>query len=139
MLEIGIASSANGLGRAGGRERGWLEGRAYGFLVRLTNFIFSLSFTRSREADLPRAHPHISSVALDSPSYDMTTTLNQRLHRPSFTPPQEPRHRPLTGVLVAQWSRLGRDSPIRRMECLRRVGAVGRAGTDSEGTSWSLG
>ena len=58
----------------------------YGFLVRPTNSIFLLSFTRDCKASSPAAYPHLSSPALDDLSYDMTIILNQCLSHPSLHP-----------------------------------------------------
>ena len=58
----------------------------YGVLVRLVNFTFSLSSAQTCKASSPAAYPHLSSVALDDLSYDMTIILNQCLSHPSLHP-----------------------------------------------------
>ena len=49
-------------------------------------FFFAFGFTKDCEASSPAAYPHLSSVALDDLSYDMTIILNQCLSHPSLHP-----------------------------------------------------
>lgn len=48
--------------------------------------LLSSEFTKNCEASSPAAYPHLSSVALDDLSYDMTIILNQCLSHPSLHP-----------------------------------------------------
>jgi len=56
----------------------------YRFVVRLRFYFFF--FAKGCEASSPAAYPHLSSIALDDLSYDMTIILNQCLSHPSLHP-----------------------------------------------------
>ena len=51
-----------------------------------TGFFFLAFFTKDCEGSSPAAYPHLTSVALDDLSYDMTIILNQCLSHPSLHP-----------------------------------------------------
>jgi exosome complex component RRP42 len=50
------------------------------------SFLLSFGLTNDCKASSPAAYPHLTSVALDDLSYDMTIILNQCLSHPSLHP-----------------------------------------------------
>ena len=113
-LETGVASLANGsarvnIGKTAGEESGSgteviaavklevenvLEGEGVdgGRIVCTVSWfvsystLFFLFFAEGCKGSSPAAYPHLSSMALDDLSYDMTIILNQCLSHPSLHP-----------------------------------------------------
>ena len=56
------------------------------FFFFLPLLFFASKFAKDCEASSPAAYPHLSSIALDDLSYDMTIILNQCLSHPSLHP-----------------------------------------------------
>jgi hypothetical protein len=66
------------------RGSGWMEDRVHRFLARLSFSFWCVGLANDCKANQPAACPHLSSVASDNMSHDMTIILNQCLSHPSL-------------------------------------------------------